>query len=163
MDKRPPDLRSRPRAQRGVAAIEFAILIVPMLLMLLGVTEYGRAVYQYNTLVKSVRDATRYLSAVAPGSGQAAARCLAVYGTTNCTGGALAPGLTTGMVGICDATSCAGTHASQATGGGTVNLVTVTISGYTFQSLFNFNLGGLTVGAPNMTYGPIHNTMRQAS
>lgn len=163
MDNFPPNLHSRPHAQRGTATIEFAILVVPLLLLLFGVTEYSRAIYQYNTLVKSVRDATRYLSAVAPGSGYAVARCLAVYGTTNCTGRALAPGLTTSMVSICDATTCIGTHASQTTGSGTVNLVTVTISGYQFHSLFNFPLGNVTVGAPNITYGPIQNTMRQAS
>lgn len=151
------------KAQRGAAAVEFAILIVPLLLMLFGVTEYGRAIYQYNTLVKSVRDATRYLSAVAPGSGHAAARCLAVYGNSNCTGSPLAPGLTTGMVGICDATNCAATHNSQPTGSGTANLVTVTVNGYTFQTLLNFSMSGLTIGAPDITYDPIQNTMRQAS
>lgn len=150
-------------AQRGAAAIEFAILIVPLLLMLFGVTEYGRAIYQYNTLAKSVRDATRYLSTVAPGSGHAAARCLAVYGNTGCTGGPVAPGLTPAMVGICDASTCAATHNSQATGSGTANLVTVTISGYRFRTLLNFTMSGLTVGAPDITYDPIQNTMRQAS
>ncbi len=151
------------KAQHGAAAVEFAILIVPLLLMLFGVTEYGRAIYQYNTLAKSVRDATRYLSAVAPGSGHAAARCLAVYGNSNCTGSPLAPGLTTGMVGICDATNCAATHNSQPTGSGTANLVTVTVNGYTFQTLLNFSMSGLTIGAPDITYDPIQNTMRQAS
>lgn len=154
---------SKPRAQRGAAAVEFAILIVPLLLMLFGVTEYGRAIYQYNTLVKSVRDASRYLSAVAPGSGHAAARCLAVHGNSNCTGNPLAPGLTTGMVSICDAGNCAATHNSQPTGSGTANLVTVTVTGYTFQTLLNFTMSGLTIGAPDITYDPIQNTMRQAS
>lgn len=150
--------------QRGVAAIEFAILIIPMMLMLFGVMEYGRAIYQYNTLTKSVRDAARYLSTVAPGAGHAEARNLVVCGsTTPCGTNALAPGLTTGMVTICDATNCSGTHASQATGSGTVNLVTVTITGYVFQSVINAPINGVTLGMPNVTYGPIRNTMRQAS
>ena len=151
--------------QKGAATIEFSFLIAPLLLMLFGVTEYGRAIYQYNTLVKSVRDATRYLSTVQAGSGYAVAQCLAVYGTSNCSGSPLAPGLTTDMVSICDASisSCQATHQSQTTGSGTVNLVTVTVSGYQFHSLINFPLGDVTVGAPNLTYNSIRNTMRQAS
>lgn len=168
-----PGMLSRLRSRRGVATIEFSILIVPLLLLLFGVTEYGRAIYQYNTLVKSVRSATRYLSAVAPGSGHSAARCLAVYGTTNCSGSPLAPGLATTMVTICDASiaSCQATHLSQQTGQGTVNLVTVTINDtsladnqkFRFNSVFNFTLYGLNFGAPDITYNPIRNTMRQAS
>ena len=152
------------RGQSGVAAIEFAILIVPMMLMLFGVTEYGRAIYQYNTITKSVRDATRYLSTVAPGTGHAEARNLVVCGSTAACGtSTLAPGLTTGMVAVCDATNCASTHASQATGSGTVNLVTVTVSGYAFQSVVNVPINGVTLGMPSMTFGPIQSTMRQAS
>jgi len=148
------------RLQRGVATIEFSLLVVPLLLMLFGVTEYGRAIYQYNTLVKSVREATRYLSTVSAGTRYGEAKCLAVYGTTNCTGRQLAPGLTTDMVTIQDRTN-ATDHASQETGSGTVDLVTVTISGYQFRSLVNFPLGEVTIGAPNITYHSIHNTMRQ--
>lgn len=148
--------------QRGVAAVEFGILIIPLTLMLFGLTEYGRAIYQYNTLVKATRDATRYLTTVAPGNGWAEARCLARYGNTACTGDALAPGLTADKVVICDATNCTGTHALVQTGSGAVNLVTVTISGYKFESLINFPVAGLSIGAPDITFGGISNTMRQA-
>lgn len=164
---------SKFRFVSGVATVEFSILIVPLLLLLFGVTEYGRAIYQYNTLVKSVRDASRYLSAVAPGSGHSAARCLAVYGNTNCGGTPLASGLATTMVTICDASiaGCQATHQSQQTGQGTVNLVTVSINDlslpdnqkFKFDSVFDFTLFGFRLGAPNITYNPIRNTMRQAS
>jgi Flp pilus assembly protein TadG len=157
------------RFQRGVATIEFSLLIVPLLLMLFGVTEYGRAIYQYNTLVKSVRDATRYLSTLDAGdlpetvNGNTTyynAACLAVYGNFACSGKPLVPGLKTTMVSIKDRTNSTD-HAAEVTGSGTINLVTVTISGYQFRSLINFPLGDITVGAPNITYHPIHNTMRQ--
>jgi hypothetical protein len=153
--------------QRGVAAVEFGILIIPLTLMLFGLTEYGRAIYQYNTLVKATRDATRYLSTLAPGSGWAEAQCLARYGKTACGGTPLVPGLEEGKaeVVICDAidaTKCTAPHALVSTGSGAVNLVTVTISGYQFQSLINFPLAGLSVGAPDITFGDISNTMRQA-
>lgn len=154
------------KRQRGVAAVEFGILIIPLTLMLFGLTEYGRAIYQYNTLVKATRDATRYLSTVAPGSDLTQARCLARHGNTACSGPLLAPNLTAGMVVICDATNCAATHALVSTGSGAVNLVTVTISGYQFQSVINFPMAGLHIGAGDsnnfITFGDISNTMRQA-
>ncbi|MFO7543369.1 MAG: pilus assembly protein [Thiobacillus sp.] len=150
--------------QRGVAAVEFGILIIPLTLMLFGLTEYGRAIYQYNTLVKATRDATRYLTTVASGNGWAEARCLARYGNTACTGPLLAPGLTADKVLICDASipACAATHASVPTGSGAINLVTVSVSGFQFQSLINFPMGGLSIGAPDITFDNISNTMRQA-
>jgi hypothetical protein len=156
--------------QRGVAAVEFGILIIPLTLMLFGLTEYGRAIYQYNTLVKATRDATRYLSTLAPGSGLAEAECLVRYGNTTCSGTVLVPGLEEENpveIVICDAvdaTQCTAPHALVSTGSGAVNLVTVTVRGFEFQSLISFPLRGLNIGAPEdiITYGDISNTMRQA-
>lgn len=147
--------------QEGVAAIEFAILVPLMMLMVFGITEFGRAFYQYNTLAKSVRDGVRYLSTQAPGTGHDIAACLAVYGNQTCTGQVLVPGLSASMVSICDAINCPGTHSAVLTGSGVVNLATVTVTGFPFTSLVNFNLMGLEIGAQSMTFGPISATMRQ--
>lgn len=150
-----------PVRQRGVAAIEFAILVPVMLLIVFGTTEFGRAFYQYNTLTKSVRDGVRYLSMHASGTGHDVAACLAVYGNQTCTGQVLVPGLSTSLVSVCDATSCPETHSAVSTGTGVVNLATVSISGFQFVSAFNAQLGSVTLGAPNMTFDPISATMRQ--
>jgi TadE-like protein len=48
--------------QKGVVAIEMALILVPMLILCFGITELGRALYQYNGLVKATRGAVRYLS-----------------------------------------------------------------------------------------------------
>jgi Flp pilus assembly protein TadG len=145
--------RSRP--ERGVAVIEFALLLTPMILMLFGATEFGRAIYTYNTLDKTVRDAVRHLSQHGPGDAviQGQARCLAVFGNTTCSGNAIAPGLTTSGVSLCDAQSCAGTHAAQPTGSGAVNLVTVTIVGYSYNSLVELVM-------PDLNFNNISATMR---
>lgn len=167
------------RRQHGVAAVEFAILIIPLTLMLFGLTEYGRAIYQYNTLVKATRDAARYLSTVAPGHGRDQARCLVRYGNTDCGG----PELVTGLgedatdpveIAICDsinsgpaaAPECPEPRVAVSTVGtesGVVNLVTVTVRGFEFKSLINFPIGGLRLGAPDITFGDISTTMRQAT
>lgn len=147
--------------QSGVAAVEFALVIIPMLLMVFGITEFGRALYQYNTLAKATRDASRFLSTQAAGSGIDTAKNLAVYGNKTVSGNPLVPGLTKNMVVVCDSLSCPGTHASVQTGSGAVNLVTVSIEGFQFQSLVNFSVGGLNIGLPNITFSPISTTMRQ--
>ena len=84
--------------QSGVALIEFA-LVLPLLLILTFITtELGRALYQYNTLTKSVRDAARYLSVQIPSTKITESKNLVVYGSLSVTGQPLASGLTIGQV-----------------------------------------------------------------
>jgi len=144
------------RSMRGVAAVEFAIVLIPLLLLGFGITEFGRAIYSYNTLTKAVRDSARYLTSKTPGdpTAHAAAKCLAVYGNTGCAGPPLAPGLTTAMVQTCDTIlSCAGVENTLTTGTGTINTVTVLISGYPYNSVVEFVM-------PDLTFGNIAITMR---
>lgn len=144
----------------GAVAVEMALLLIPLLLLALGAAEYGRAIYQYNTLVKSVRDSARLMSQHIPDEAaadyslaQTQARCLAVYGNTGCSGPTLAPGLTTGMVSI---NSISVTTAINTT----IRLVEVKISGYQFNFVFNpLNLMG---NAANIIpFNNIRATMRQ--
>ncbi len=50
--------------RRGIAAVEFAIVLPFLMLMLFGMIEIGRALYHYHAVTKSIRDATRYLTRV---------------------------------------------------------------------------------------------------
>ena len=162
-------MKSRAR-QRGLALVELGISIFLLIAIAFGITEFGRAIYQYNTLAKAVRDATRFLSTRDPtdAAAKAQARCLAVYGTastalTCATVGdpspvPLAPGLTLAMVSICDALACPADHAAQGSAP-VMHLVTVSIGGpnatpYTFVSIFSFV-------APDIQFGPISVTMKQ--
>jgi TadE-like protein len=150
--------RARALGQRGVAAVELGFMIVPLVLMIFGTTELGRAIYTYNTLDKAVRDAARHLSQHGPGDAliRAQALCLATTGVLSCNAGTprLAPGLLDSDVVLCDAQSCAGTHAAQPMpGGGTINLVSVTITGYDYDSLVEFVI-------PDMIFNSISVTMR---
>ena len=63
-----------------MAIVEFALILPFLLLLTFIATEFGRAIWQYNTLTKSVRDAARYLSIQTPGTQIAEARNLMVYG-----------------------------------------------------------------------------------
>jgi hypothetical protein len=137
------------RKQQGVALVEFA-LVLPLLLVLSIITfEFGRAVWQYNTLTKSVRDAARYLSLQTPGTKITQARNLMVYGNLGGTGAPLVRGLSTSNVP--DPTW-------QAAGSAPViNTVTVRISGFTFNPMLS-SAFGLPIGS--VTYSDITATMR---
>ncbi len=93
---------------KGVAIIEFMIVLPICLILIMATAEFGRAFLQYNTLTKSVRDGVRYVASNAlvgstgvvsiNGTVVAQAQNLVVYGNTAGTGSAILPGLTTGAV-----------------------------------------------------------------
>jgi hypothetical protein len=135
--------------QKGVAIVEFALILPFLLLLTFITTEFGRAIWEYNTLTKSVRDAARYLSIQTPGTHVAEARNLMVYGNLAGSGTPLALGLST--LNVPDPTwQTAGTNP-------VINTVTVRISGYTFNSMFT-SVWGVPFGT--FTYGDITATMR---
>jgi len=121
------------KRSKGLAAIEFTLVMLGFFApLLLGSVEIGRVLYSYNTVVKSVREAARFMSVRSTtdadyNSKVTAAKCLVVYGNEGCTGGALVSGLTTGMVTL---------TSSNFTGTTSFKMITVTVTG--------FNLGYVT-------------------
>lgn len=95
--------------QRGVAMVEFAIVLPLLLLLMLAFAELGRMLYHYNNLLQANRDAVRYLAGQAWNSNagkveidallEARTRNIAVYGVpTPLPGNEVVPGLTTADV-----------------------------------------------------------------
>lgn len=91
----------RPDRQRGLAAVETVIVLPILLLAFLATAEIGRAMLQYNTLAKSVRDGGRFLASraiddfttvidITPAK-ETAAKNLARYGNIAGTGAVLLP------------------------------------------------------------------------
>jgi len=161
------------RYQSGAAAIEFALVLIPLLVLAFGIVEYGRAIYHYDTLVKSVRSASRMLAGYDPSdsasfAGAATqARCLAVFGQTNCQNATepLAPGLTTSHIKICTRASVAECpdlrtsdvqNVSTGAGTGTVQLLVVRVDDYHFGFL------GLpfTGAGASVQFRPVSSVMR---
>lgn len=139
------------KRQVGVAMVEFALILPLLLLLTFITTEFGRAMYQYNTLTKSVRDAVRYLSIQTPGTHISEASNLIVYGNLAGTGTPLALGLTLANV---------PTPTWQIAGSNPViNTVTVQVTGYTFNSLFP-SVFGIPFG--NITFTNFSATMRSS-
>lgn len=156
--------------QKGVAAVEMALILIPMLVLCFGIIELGRALYQYNGVVKATRGAARYLSQqslASPPLGETAdglrlkARSLALCGAYDCTGKpALVTGLTLAMISVCDPVSCVATHSNVPTGEGTTSLVSVTIGAadnkFGFTSFVSWVI-------PDIEFGPISITMASST
>lgn len=147
--------------QSGVAAVELALIMVPMLVLAFGIVEIGRALNYYNGVVKATRTAARYLTTkdlngTSPtrAAAIAAAQNLAVCGLmSGCNStNQLIPGLTNPSSQVAVTTTN-----DVPTGVGTVNLVTVTIGGggnaaVTFQSFLPYSI-------TNFVYSPVKITM----
>lgn len=146
------------KTQSGAVLVELALLLIPLLILVFGITEFGRAVYQYNALAKGVRDGARFLSQYAPGDADRnlEARSLVVCGRTACGADSpLVPGMKLDYVRVLDRVSDPDNFDLQPTGRGTVNLVRVEVSGFTFRSL-------APAFVPDQAFGPIQATMVQA-
>ena len=138
--------------QGGVAIVEFALILPLLLLLTMITTEFSRAIHQYNTIVKSVRAAARYLSVQTPNTHIAEAKNMVVFGNTTGTGPALVTGLTVSNV---DAPAWATAGSNPL-----INTVTITVSSYTFRSMFA-SVFGITFG--DIPFSPIQATMRTYS
>jgi Flp pilus assembly protein TadG len=131
------------RNEKGGTLAELAILIPFLVVMLAAVAELGRLFQTYTTLSKSTRAAARYLSNVAyTGAEIEKAKNVAVCGKTNCTGiEPAAKNLTTDNIVV------------TAEGDvGNPNTITLTITDYNFQPLFNL---GRLLQADSFTNLPI--------
>lgn len=148
-----------PRHQGGAVLVELALLLGPLLVLAFGITEFGRAMYQYNAIAKAVRDSARHLSQYAPGDLEKIqeARDLVYCGKIGCASQQpLVPGLTPSHVRVFDRTSDIpnNPYNLQSTGRGTVNLVRVEVEGFEFKSI-------APAFVPDIEFDPIHATMVQ--
>lgn len=146
----------RPSAQKGIAAVEFGLLLIVLLLVAAGIVEFGRAFWYYNALTKATRDGARQMSLAAKASiasaGIPAARTLVV----NAANGAnLYPQLASGQVSVTCTPACADGTAPE--------YVSVQINGYAIDigGLFPFfPVGGAgSTRYVGVTLAP-HTTMR---
>lgn len=136
--------------QKGVAAVEFALLLVLLVPIAFGGTEFGRMFTQYNSLLKATRQAARAMSLNPGNVNEATARCLAVFGRPVCTGleAPLMSGLAPGNVVF--------TYDTVNNGVATFPVVRVEIRDFEFASLVPWVV-------PTLTFAPVGTTMRQVA
>ena len=154
--KKDPLKTSSRQAQRGVAAVEMAIVMVVMLLITAGMIEFGRTFWYFNALSKATRGAARVVSGVSTSDlADAATRAAALSSAQNlavrvANGAGVRPAITIDNVLItCDGGSC---------GAASPGDVTVSISDFSvslgtwfpFVSSTNGSLGRVNL-APSTT------------
>jgi Flp pilus assembly protein TadG len=103
------------RRERGLAMVELVVILPVVLLLVMSTAELGRALMQYNTMSKAVRDGARHLANTAllgsTGTVQIDAvrltetRNLVVFGNTGGGGAPLLPGFAPGDVTVTAAPS----------------------------------------------------------
>jgi Flp pilus assembly protein TadG len=122
--------------QRGLAALELALMLPLLLVLPASAWDLGRAVMQTERLHHAVRAAVRHLATgdAADPLRQEEARRMAVYGRMQGSGAPIVPGLQTSMVDILEPAASPGLR-SVATPQGPVSLVTVEIRGLRFEPL----------------------------
>lgn len=81
-------------AQRGIAAVEFALVIMPFFMLLFGAMEFGRLMYLWNTVQEVTRNAARQavVTDFTNTNAIAAIKLSAVFNSTSLTSGTL-PGV----------------------------------------------------------------------
>ena len=139
--------------QAGTAALELAIALPVLLLLLVATAEVGRLLSQYDTLTKSVRDAARFLASNALGGTtgvvlitpqvQAQTQNLVVTGNINGSGSAILPGLVAANVTV---TAVDSTHVSVS-------------AAYPYQPLLGATLPTFGIGSPISFSFPLNATV----
>lgn len=158
----------------GAVLVELALLLPLLVLLTLATVEFAQAIAAYKVVVHQVRSAARYLSTQAPGTGHVQAECLLTHGSISsakpCSGAVLLSGFAASGFGvsISDALNAPATHRSQrsstdatVTTATTLNLVSVTASGYQHRLHFAVFLSGMVGGLTVINFEPISMTMRQ--
>jgi Flp pilus assembly protein TadG len=90
---RPSSAFSRARSnvhEAGQELVEFALILPLLLLLFLGIIEFGRAMLAYNTIANAAREGARY-GIVTPNSGAVQARCLEFTSAAGLTGVTCSP------------------------------------------------------------------------
>jgi hypothetical protein len=123
--------------ERGVQLVELAIVLPLFMILFAATAEFGRYFYEYTTLSKAARLGARYLVTEKVDCAHAnLARNLVVFGNTAGTGSPILPGLLTSNITVMpNDLDC------QDIPQGVPDAITITISGFKHESLFN--IGGL--------------------
>jgi len=144
------------KPQSGVAVVEFLIVLLMLIPMMVATVEFGRYIYQLNTLTKAVRDGARYAGDNAPTSSGLVSVSAALRSETQ------------NLVAYGNVVQASGTEVLSGITAGDVTVTTIDVSGitpspshvrvsatYDFEPLFSFipdNLG-ITMTASTVQRG----------
>ena len=142
------------RDDLGAAMVEFTLLAPFLLFLGLGMSEFGRFLFQYQLVLEGLRDGARYLARVqdpSDATAQTDAVNLAVYGNIAGTGSSRVDGWTTSDVQIAPIDPPIDNSAGTYRGGATIDIIEATTT-------FNYaDVGFLSVlGLPSISIAVEH-------
>jgi Flp pilus assembly protein TadG len=122
------------RGMKGQSLVEMAFVCLLFFFLLFGVMEFGRALWTYNTIVQTTREAARWavvhVQSASDSTNITATQNIVIYGNTAGTGSPLLPGLASATVSVA-------LQPLQTDGSGTpINeKISVSVSNFQFQFL----------------------------
>ena len=125
--------RKKGKSEKGQSLVEMALVCLIFFFLLFGILEFGRALWTYNTIVQSTREAARWavvnVANAADSTDINRARNIVIYGYPDVSSGApLLPGLASATVTVAIQplqTDPSGTAINEK--------ITVSVSNYQFQ------------------------------
>jgi Flp pilus assembly protein TadG len=124
------------QAQSGVAAIELALILAPLLTLCFAGLELGLALQRYHMLHRSAVTAARFLSLSQPGDAVAnqVAQCIVLTGSAamqdgNCQSMPIIPNTSLLNVSTCDVVNCPSSQHWTLTAGQEISMVTIQTQG----------------------------------
>jgi Flp pilus assembly protein TadG len=121
------------RSQKGQSLVEMALVCLIFFFLLFGILEFGRALWTYNTIVQSTREAARWavvnVANAADSTDINRARNIVIYGYPDVSSGApLVPGLDSATV-----TVVIQPLQTDVSGTAITEKISVSVSNYQFQ------------------------------
>ena len=140
---KPINLTALQFAQRGVAAVEFALIAVILFTLLFGIMEFGRVLFMMNTATEATRLGARLAVVCDKDDTIIKTRMVNLAGFLNTSNISVAY-----SPNGCDASTC--------------HYVTVSVTGLTIQSLvplvpFNFDMHGFSTTLPRESMSSLNN------
>jgi Flp pilus assembly protein TadG len=135
------------KSEKGQTLVEFALVTLVFFILVFGITEFGRALWTWNTIVQATRAGARYAVVETPTSDDMQIKKVVAYNDPNASSSStpVVPGLTETNVTI-QYLNNDGTVASNKN---VADLIAVSVTGYQFS--FLVPLFGTQIPLPSFT------------
>jgi Flp pilus assembly protein TadG len=139
--------RRTEKSEKGQTLVEFALVTLVFFVLVFGITEFGRALWTWNTIVQATRAGARYAVVETPTSDDMQIKKVVAYNDPNANSSStpVVPGLTETNVSVRYLTN----GGSPASNKNTADLIAVSVTGYQFS--FLVPLFGTQIPLPSFT------------
>jgi Flp pilus assembly protein TadG len=139
--------RRTEKSEKGQTLVEFALVTLVFFILVFGITEFGRALWTWNTIVQATRAGARYAVVETPTSDDMQIKKVVAYNDPNANSSStpVVPGLTETNVIV----NYLNNDGSVASNKNVADLIAVSVTGYQFS--FLVPLFGTQIPLPSFT------------